>query len=432
MSKIFSLLSVLCILTMLIACGGSDTTVVDPTPDPPEVSTEFRVALSVSPFAEILFNANQQYSDGNTTASSVQQLAELYKNNGGNEIFARMSTEKSKSAIGEDRSLTQGVARADLARFLNLPLNPELGLFGTYGDGSCQTQPDFSEYPEIVVPGPWETLTVEQMLPILEQYGAIAAQTILDTGVEINYWDIGNEIGFGTAGVAPQPLPGSLCDTLEETSDWYRAPDGVDPIIGTESVLSLRMMTEAERITWLKEHVWPHEARILAAVATGIKSVDADAKFSTHIGYGLGQDFAVEFFQMMINGGFDLAEAGFSFYPSAAPAEEGQFNKLKNTIVAVHTSLNLPVFIAEFSYPSEPMTIGPYANWNFDVPGYSLSEEGQANLLEDLTRWGVANGVSGIRPWAPEVNVDHWIPMALFTPSGDAKPALFAMSKALE
>lgn len=422
----------LIVILLTISCGGDENNpATDESSDPDGNTTPAtRIALSVSPFSEIILNAGLQPTDGMQTATTLEQLSNLYIAYGGNEIFARMSTERTTSVINEDRSLAQGINRANLALSLNLPLNPELGLFGTYGDGSCQTQPNFSEYPEITVPGTWETLTVDQMLPILRQYAQIVAQAIIDTGVNVNIWDIGNEIGFGTAGVAPQPLVGSLCDELENSSNWYRAPDVIDPVIGTESVLSLRLMSEGDRIIWLKAHIWPHEARLLAAVAEGILSVDSNAKFSTHIGYGLGATFAVEFYQAMSNGGFDVAEAGFSFYPSAAATPEGQLTKFKNVVTAVRAALNVPVFIAEYAYPAEPMTIGPYATWNNEVPGYPISEVGQSALLEDLMIWGKDNGISGIRPWAPDVFVGHWIPMALFDASGNARPSLSSISTA--
>lgn len=394
-----------------------------------------RVALTVSPFSEIIFNAGLSITDGNLTANSINGLSNLYMAHGGNEIFARMSTERTTSAIGEDRSLAQAVNRANHAKSLALPLNPELGLFGTYGDGSCQTMPDFSEYPEITLPGAWETLTVDQMLPSLRIYGEIVAQAIKDTGVTVNIWDIGNEIGFGTAGVAPQPIPGSLCDTTEGTPNWYKAPDGVDPVIGTESVFSLLVMTEDERITWLQAYVWPHEARILSAVADGIRKVEPGAKFTTHIGYGKGDKFAVAFYTAMRDGGFDVDEAGFSFYPSSGSVSGNQLDYFKTVVLAVRQSLNKPVFIAEYSYPAKLMSSGPYANWNFAVPGYPLTETGQANLLYDLVLWSKDNGVTGIRPWAPDVFVGNWEPMALFTPinatQAQARAALTSIENAM-
>jgi arabinogalactan endo-1,4-beta-galactosidase len=324
-----------------------------------------------------------------------------------------------------------------LAVSFSLPLNPELGLFGSYGDHSCQTPPDFSEYPEITLPGPWASLTVEQMIPPLRAYGKLAAQEILTTGVAVNIWDIGNEISFGTAGVAPQPMANSACDTLEGGSGWYQAPDAVDPVIGTESVESLHAMSDSARIAWLQAHVWPHEARLLAAVAEGIREVDPAARFTTHITSSLGSDLAMAFYQAMADGGFVVDEMGFSFYPSSNPGTaQGRFEDFKSLVTAAKATFNTtPVFIAEYAYPAAPMTSGPYQAWNNEVPGYPITADGQAELLRDLVIWGRANGVSGIRPWAPELYVGHWEPMSLFEATGptqaSARVSLSALFEAL-
>ena len=118
----------------------------------------------------------------------------------------------------------------------------------------------------------------------------------------------------------------------------------------------------------------------------------------------------------MKNGGFDVDEIGFSFYPSSGGVTGDPFDFFKNEVLSVRAALNKPVFVAEYGYPAKLMTVGPYINWNYVVPGYPLTETGQANLLYDLVYWGKKNGLSGIRPWAPDLFLPAWEPMALFTP----------------
>jgi arabinogalactan endo-1,4-beta-galactosidase len=174
---------------------------------PPSSGTDFRVALSVSPFAEIVLGTGMVYSDGKITAKSIEELQRLFVAHGATEVYARIATSRDKTTGFGDHSLNRGLMRARLAKSLGLPFNPELGLFKFYGDVRCQPSPDFSEYPELKVPGVWTSLTLEQMLPILRSYGALVAKTILDTGVKVNVWDLGNEVDFGVAGVSPAPLP---------------------------------------------------------------------------------------------------------------------------------------------------------------------------------------------------------------------------------
>ncbi|MFO0549986.1 MAG: glycosyl hydrolase 53 family protein [Polyangiaceae bacterium] len=384
----------------------------------------FRLALSIDPFTETLFESGASFSDGATTAASLRDLQSMYLAHGATEVFTRVSTEKAPSGSADDHSEQAALARASLARDLGLPLNPELTLSAHYGDITCQPPPDFSDYPEIVLPGPWGSLTLEEMAAALSQYGALVAADLLATGVTVEVWDLGNEVDLGTAGVAPE---GVSCST-----PWV-APDGVDSIIGTESLASLFAMSEADRIAWLSTHVWPAEARLLAAVAEGIRSVAPDARFSTHLSQSGSAPFAVAFYQAMFDGGFEPDQLGFSLYPTAH-TESDRVAQFKETVDAVQTAFGRPVFIAEVGYPAGPTT-GPFSTWTHEIPNYPMNEAGQAAFLRDLTSWLAASGAAGLRPWAPSLFAPGWEGFALFAAEGQlpvrAREGLTAASEGL-
>jgi arabinogalactan endo-1,4-beta-galactosidase len=401
---------------------------------PPGRNGNFRVALSVSPFAEIVLSNGTVFTDGKITAKSVEDLQRLFVAHGATEAYARIATSREKTAGFGDHSLNRGLMRARLAKSLGLPFNPELGLFKFYGDVRCQPSPDFSEYPELKVPGLWTSLTLEQMLPVLRSYGAVVAKVILDTGVKVNVWDLGNEVDFGVAGVSPGPLPDSCDDSLGPS--WYRPPNGVDPEIGKQAVLDLLKLPESERVAWLQAHVWPYEAQILAAVAEGIRSVNPAAKFSTHVSgiLAVRSSEAVAFFAAMKKGGYVPDQLGFSFYPSSTAEPADRLQAFKNTIAAVSGEFRRPVFIAEFAYPAaeKAASEGPFASWNHALDHYPLTPQGQADVLRDLASWGVADGVSGIRPWAPDTPVAAWDSFALFSSDGKvatARPGLSVIAE---
>jgi hypothetical protein len=396
---------------------------------------EFRMALSVSPFTELLLSNGVIYSDGATTARSAEELQRLYMKYGANEVYARLATTRTYEKGFGDHSLNRVLDRARMARVLNLPLNPELGLFNIYGDVRCQPSPDFHEYPELKMPGPWTSLSLDEMLPVLRSYSAIIARTILATGVKVQIWDIGNEVDFGAAGVAVRPLePG--CDDTAGGPGWYQPPDRVDPAIGKMSVRDLIRLPEADRIQWLRAHVWRYLARILAAVAAGVRLVDTGARFSTHVS-GITAVLpaqAVAFYEALRGGGFLPDQLGFSFYPSSSDAPPDRLHAFENALETVHQSLNRPVFIAEFGYPSRPVWEGEFATWNHALDPYPLTEIGQAILIRHLVEWGLTDGLSGIRPWAPEVIAPDWAPFAFFKANGQtalAKPSLQAMTNAV-
>lgn len=399
--------------------AGGDATSDSATPDAAASDAEtgspsgFRLALSVSPFTDVVLRAGLRFDDGTSVATTAEALQAQLVRFGATEVFARISTEKVEIGRGGEHSLDSAIARAKIAVHLGLPLNPELGLFGSYGDVSCQTPPIFAEYPDIVLPGAWETLTVDQMLPPLRALGADIAKTLVATGVKIDVWDLGNEVDFGTAGVAPQPLP-KACDDEAGGPGWYRAPSGVDPQIGQMSAQSLLTMTEDARVAWLGAHVWPHVARLLAAAADGVRSVVPGARFATHVsGVSATPVAALAFYQAMAANGLAVDQLGFSFYPSASPGAD-RLTRMRTMVETLRAQLGKPVFMAEVAYPAAMVTSGAYMGWDNALPDYAISEQGQAAFLQHLTSWGASGALSGVRPWAPELGVAGWDAFALY------------------
>jgi len=329
--------------------------------------------------------------------------------------------------------MDRGLERARMAAALHLPFNPELGLFNIYGDIRCQPAPDFADYPSIELPAPWASLALDRMIVALRAYGAAASRQILATGVQVRIWDLGNEIEFGVAGVAVRPAPGS-CEDTAGGQNWYRAPDTVDPAIGKMTFQALMQMPESKRAAWLAEHVWRYEAGMLAAVASGIRSVDPKSRFSTHVsGIASTQPaFAVAFFKAMKEGGFPADELGVSYYPTSSAFPKDRLQAFKEMAKAAQRELGRPIFIAEFGYPAAKMQ-GMFT-WNDAVAGYPQTPDGQASFSRDLVAWGRREKVlSGIRPWAPDLALAGWAPMSLFERDGMVvrpRPALDAFNGA--
>jgi hypothetical protein len=422
MRRVAFLTSLLSLLVLFASAGDSQTS-------PP--ARDFRISLSVSPFAEERFAAGLTFTDGKIAAKNPEELQRLFATHGANEVYARIATTRKYRVGAGDHSMERGLERARMAAKLNLPFNPELGLFNIYGDIRCQPPPEFSDYPEIKLPGAWNTLTLEQMNSALRLYGAIAARQILDTGVKVRIWDIGNEVEFGIAGVAVEPMQRACDDTAGLY--WYQRPDAVDPIIGLMSFDSLLKMPEAWRISWLNAHLWPYEAKMLAAVADGIRSVDPNARFSTHVSGATSvlPAQAVAFFKAMREGGFAADELGVSYYPTSSSSPKDRLQAFKDMATAAQRELGRPVFVAEFGYPAKMM--GGIFKWNEAVKDFPLTPEGQANFIRDFVAWGVKSGtLSGIRPWAPDLAAPGWAPMSFFQLDGKTARARQALDAILE
>lgn len=391
----------------------------------------FRYAVSVSPFTETVLS-QCALSDGQVRATTVADVQRLFNAHGASEVYQRIATKRRTVQNGEaDHGLDRGIERARLAHELGMPFNPEIGTFANYGDvASHQEPPDFSDFPSIHLPGVWTDLTIEQMLDPLRQYGALVAREILNTGVTVNVWDIGNEVECGMTGVAVRPLVNGAT---------YVAPNNVDPELGRRSVMELIQMSESDRIAWCRAHLWPHIARLAGAVAQGIRSIDRGAKFSTHIS-SWGQKtpaIALAFWETMRENGYLPDHLGCSFWGLQGAGMQGPADTmawLRDTASAFKQHFARPMFIAEYGYPSAHMP--PPFTWNDLQAGYGQDADGQFRYTRDVIAWALESGaISGVRPWAPDFcTSEGWAPMAWFARDGataTARPVLGALSAAL-
>jgi arabinogalactan endo-1,4-beta-galactosidase len=394
---------------------------------------KFRNSLCVSPFAEGVFGQGITFRAGSHTAKNVRELQQLMMAYGSSELFTRLGSritgrpQPGGGGIGMAATLQQ----AKLARSLGIPLNPELLLCSYYGDESGQPEPDFSDYPQIRLRKPWHELTIEEICNAMRLYGELAAGQILATGVTVNYWDIGNEVDLGIAGVAMPPLVPSIGGP-----GWqYRAPDAVDPEIGKMSVREFFGLSAAEQVAWGQQHLWGHVGSILAAVADGIRKVEPKARFATHVGglATLRPEVFSGFYGAVEAKGFKSSMLGGSYYPTAYPyflkPSDDRLALYKEMAQLAMKRIGKPIYISEFGYAAAPMSFGGQS-WANPIEGYPVSPAGQAAFLRDLVGWGVHNGtLVGIRPWAPDFVGSGWQPMALFdAPDGGIATARAGLS----
>jgi len=385
-------------------------------------TSDFRTTLSVI-FAESMFSEGYYYEDGKMTAHTLEELQKMFIKHGSNEMFSSFNTIRSTDTLITG-SHEHALGLAALAKSLDLPLNPQLWLCPNYSDISGQEPPDFSDFPELNVQWEWTDLNLEQMQSILFDYGALVARDILNTGVTVNIWDLGNETDYGFAGVGIKWLT---------WFGWeYKAPDAVDPEIGKMSINDFFQMPEQERITWLQQHIWKYTSKLFKALADGIKSVYPDARFSTHIATSARPEFAVAYFQAMNEGGYFPDELGLSYYPTNT--SKRNYNDYKETVLALNRELGKKVYLGEFAYPAGEMT--GYFKWNAALDGYPLTDEGQAAFIKDMIAWGYGNKLlSGIRPWGADFLNADWLPMSFFNVRDKraiARPGLDAIQLGLQ
>ena len=385
---------------------GGNNTAATKNPD------EFRVALSLSPFSLNQFEQGYTFNVNGRTASTPEELQQIYRDLGSTEMYVRIATKRHVTAENtvdgvEDENANvhtfdQAIRLCQIAAELDIPINPEIMCAYTYMDMMNSQGPRFQEYPEfygLQNGKEWSELTLDEVCTVLEAYGAFVAEAILNTGCTVNNWNLGNEANFCFAGIG------------------IGAETAVNPKLAKASNLK-RYLAPAFSIWWLKKHVWQYDAKAYAAVKKGVLSAyqklnipDSNVRFSTHVATVVfPAKCSVKFFNYMKDNGYEMDVAGISYYPSA-PSMSNRRKLLKKTVTKINQKCGLNVFIGEFSYPSGKME-GPFAGWNKKLKGYKKDQQGQANLYSDVIAWGKDNGLAGIRYWAPDY--EGWYAMSMF------------------
>ena len=394
----------------------------------------FRNGLCATTYAEPILAKGIAFDDGPRVATTMLELQKLMMRRGSNEVFVRLGSTRASVSRAPDGYAALARRRALLARQVGLPLNPELTLSARYGDVGGQPEPDFTGYPEIKLSKPWHQLEIGAMCDAMRAYGRIVAREIHATGARVNVWDIGNEVEFGIAGVAIQPMNKAIGGP-----DWaYRAPDAVDPEIGKMSFGKFFLMKSADQVDWAQTHLWSYVGNILAAVAEGIREVDRRARFATHTSAiaAVMPAVFVGFNEAVDAAGFHADSCGTSYYPTNTRLIPNRLERFKEAARLTMQRLRRPVYIAEFGYAAGPVVYGGN-DWANPVEGYPCTPDGQADFLRDLVAWGVGEKLlSGVRPWAPDYVGGSWQGMALFdAPLGDvafAREGLAAIQQGLK
>ncbi len=386
----------------------------------------FRVALSLSPFSLNQFEQGYSFNVNGQTATTPEQLQQIYRELGSTEMYVRIATKRHVTAENtvdgvEDENANvhtfdQGIRLCQIAAELGIPINPEIMCAYTYMDMDKQQAPRFEEYPEIYAlqnGKKWEELSLDEICTVLEAYGTFVAEAILSTGCTVNNWNLGNEANFGFAGIS-MGLETAVNPKLKKagTLKKYTAP--------------------VFARGWLKRNVWQYDAPAYAAVKRGILNAydklgisGSNVRFSTHIATVVfPPKCSVKFFNFMRDNGYEMETAGISYYPSAPSMSANKKKLLKKTVSKINQKCDLPVFIGEFSYPSDKME-GPFKGWNKKVRGYKHDQQGQANIYADVMAWGKANGLVGIRYWAPDY--EGWYSMSMFEFSNKVGTAKFIL-----
>ena len=251
---------------------------------------------------------------------------------------------------------------------------------------------DWADVNKQPAPAEWAHLTLEERAEAIRKYSHETTQHFIEQGITMDFYEIGNEIDYGVAGV--------FADTKHPR----------DPHT-------------------LRQSTWVDEAYLIKAAIEGVRVADPGAKILLHIATSWSPDFASAFFQTMTDLGVDYDYIGLSYYPSAfGPLTSIQ---LCATLDRLGAEVGKPIVIAETAYPAEPPTGGLFHDWRRSVYGYPLTPAGQAWWLKDFLEAMRGRGdVMGVYIFSPSFwfSGELWGPFALFDSQGRARPAVASLN----
>lgn len=297
---------------------------------------------------------------------------ELFAANGVDAFRLRLWVkDQGESGLDYAIDLAQRVQKAGLRPYLVIFLSEEWA--------------DVNKQP---APKDWADRSIEERAQLIREYTRDVALQFIEAGIDLDFYEIGNEIDYGISGVfagATQPRDAA---TLRET-------------------------------------IWPDEATLIQAAIAGVQEADPEAQFMLHIATTWDPEFTVAFFQTMIDLDITYDYVGLSIYPSAFGLAACE--RFCETLERLTVEVGKPIVIAETAYPAHPPMGGPFGDWGRVLPGYSITPEGQAHWLADfLNGMRDRSDVVGVYVFSPDFwfSGEVWSAFALFDDQGRARPAV--------
>jgi arabinogalactan endo-1,4-beta-galactosidase len=248
---------------------------------------------------------------------------------------------------------------------------------------------DWADLVKQPAPAVWKDLAPAKKLAAVEAYTERVVRHMAESGVDIDTFEIGNEIDFG------------ICGVFEE--EWPRRVS----------------------LDFMRAEIWPRMVPILKAAEAGVLKARPKSRFILHLSQWNNVDYCISFWQTMRAAGVQFDYPGLSYFPtSAKEPEQRPFHYLRAQAGRIVEALHKPVLICETGYPATADFGGQFAGWNLPAEGYPLNEGGQARWISDLA--GVIRGdpnFAGVFYWSPEwYDGGLWDAFALFDAHGVARP----------
>ncbi len=263
---------------------------------------------------------------------------------------------------------------------------------------------DWADVNKAPLPERFEGLSFDDLLITVKEYSKNVTQHFIEEGINMEFYEIGNEIDYG------------ICGTFA-TADQPK-----------------------HNLTWLRANTWYNESRIIKAAIEGVLEADPEAQFMLHIAIS-DPSFAVAFYTAMRDYGIPYDIIGLSYHPTwgGDTAENGFLETIR-----VLASSGLPgsdkILVPETSYGSNNTGTYVFPTWTHNITEFPQTQDGQKTWVLHQLEWIYQHpNIVGMNYWSPEyytwaqiwngtdwVDATIWETFAWFNKTGDSKIAVDA------
>ena len=230
-------------------------------------------------------------------------------------------------------------------------------------------------------PPEWRNLLIEELARAVSAHCYETTRYFQEKGLDIEIYDIGNEIQMGILGYLPDLREEGGLRRWPGVEYKVPLPEDVDPCTD---------------IDYMRENVWPIEATLLKAAINGVKEADPEGKITLHTVGFYDEPLIKEFFTTMVQQGVEFDFGGLS-YPGVTSdwpvrLQSDPFSWAEGVVEHL-ASLGKKVIFCEATYPNTPTggvgegeatPIFPELDTHVAAPGYPCTPEGQAKWLRDF------------------------------------------------
>jgi arabinogalactan endo-1,4-beta-galactosidase len=260
-------------------------------------------------------------------------------------------------------------------------------------------------------PKEWAKYNLEETAHALEEYTYQTTLYFKQLGLNIDLYEIGNEIEWGIVGYTPD--------------DRIPRPNNEDKTMD---------------IAYMENSVWNKEAFLLKAAINGVKRADPQAKTVLHVdsmmAFNNDDNIAKYFFKTMVDQQVPFDYAGLSnTYPNpgwfpGGRSRDWYFSRLLRTVDFI-AALGKPVIFSEGGYSSFQ-----YQDGILPITDYPFTPQGQAAWVRDQLRFASnhpdVKGFFYFYPdWFPHDGTGQLQSSGLFANDQDPRPGLSEFRVAL-